>query len=79
MGRWRFRGGFFRSVHTDGGTGVGADCTLHVLHSALAIIVGRGAIEMTHLEEHVHNSRLKILYLILTGVIVKEHWPALWS
>ena len=34
---------------------------------------------MTHLEEHVHNSRLKILYLILTGVIVKEHWPALWA
>ena len=64
---------------TDGRAGVGADCALHVLHSVLAIIVGRGANEVTHLEEHVHNSRLKILYLILTGVIVKEHWPALWA
>ena len=62
---------------TDGGTGVGAD--LHVLHSVLAIIVGRGANGTTHLEKHVHNSRLKILYLILTGAIVKEHWPALWA
>ena len=74
-----FKGAIAAALQQSNGQGgVGVDCGLHVVHNMLAHVCaadGARVVATTHTEQHVRGSRDAVMYFVLTGRFVKEHWP----